>query len=99
MVICLHIRSVYVEGRRSQNTTETFYDPPPAEIFPVRTDASSAVEKILNLRLRLEGRDGWRDAEERGEGMGWREKGGGGAQQLAPFFLSLSVVALSVSPI
>lgn len=65
--------------------------------------------RIPNLRLRLGGREGWRDAEERGEGMGWRAKErwwwwwGGGAQQLAAFFffflLSLSLVAVSVSPI
>ncbi len=76
---------MYVKGRRSPNISGTFYDFTPAGIFPVRTDGLSAVEKIPILCLRLGGRDGWRDAEERGEGIGWREKERGGAQQLAPF--------------
>lgn len=85
-VVGYHWLSVYVEGRRSQNMTATFCDFTPAE--------------IPNLRLRLGGRDGWRDAEERGEGMGRREKEGrGDHSSWLLFFLSLSLVAVSVSPI
>lgn len=80
--------------------------PPPAEIFSERTAGMVVTGKIPNSFLGLGGRDGWRDAEERGEGMGWdgerkngERRGGGGAQQLAPFFLSLSLVAVSVRPI
>lgn len=54
--------------------TATFCDFTPAEISSVHPNGLSTVGTIPNLRLRLGGRDGWRDAEERGEGMGWREK-------------------------
>lgn len=41
-----------------------------------------------------------RDAEERGEGMGWRrERGGGSNSSWLPFFLSLSLVTVLVSPL
>lgn len=99
-VVGYHWLSVYVEGRRSQNMTATFCDFTPAEIPSVHTNGSSAIGKIPNLRLRLGGRDGWRDAEERGEGMGRREKEGrGDHSSWLLFFLSLSLVAVSVSPI
>lgn len=54
-------------------------------------------------------RQGWMErcwGEGGRDGMGWdgegkkgERRGGGGAQQLAPFFLSLSLVAVSVKPI
>lgn len=75
------------EGGSSQNVATTFRDFAIAEISSV---CSGGRRKIPVLHVRLRGRDGERDAEERGEGMGWREKER--AQQLAPFFFFAVII-------
>lgn len=91
-----------MKGRGSRNMAATFCDFTPAEISHECTNGSPAAGKDPNFTSEVR-RQGWIERCWGDGGKGWdgeRRRGReGGAQQLAPFFLSLSLVAVSVSPI